>query len=192
MRRLERDPRGYPVPFFALRDDQGRPHFTVIDGAKQTLAMVRDLCAICGQPLLRCRWFVGGPMSAFHPLGDFGDGPMHAECANYALRVCPYLAVPNYAGLIGARAIDPSNKARIVSDDVEPDRPQIFVAALATGQTYTMFGHSKPHRPYLRAQLWQRGEILMELDRKMARRTTVEDVRQLAAGLRERLAIRRA
>ena len=35
MQQLPRDQRGYPVPVIVLRDNSGRPHFTMNDEAKR-------------------------------------------------------------------------------------------------------------------------------------------------------------
>src|SRR5215472_13925800 len=92
MAHLPLDPRGYPIPANVYRDAQGRPHFTINDDRKRLEQLRRDACPICDQSLYIGRWFVGGPLSAFHPNGAYIDLPMHHECATYALQVCPYLA----------------------------------------------------------------------------------------------------
>jgi hypothetical protein len=82
--------KGFPVPFFAAVLD-GVPDFRIADSSKKSLCAIKRLCWICGQkiryPEKFC--FVGGPICVRHRL--FSDGPMHLECAVFALKVCPYL-----------------------------------------------------------------------------------------------------
>ena len=89
------------------------------------------------------RWFVGGPLSAFHEFGAYLDGPMHKECGTFALEHCPYLAAPNYARRIDARTIVPgtlSNAVILQDNTTIPDRPEVFVFACAMG--YKRMGRS--------------------------------------------------
>ena len=88
-----RDTRGYPIPWTAMLDLDGRPDFRVIDVEKVTMAVNLKCCAMCGEPLGRHLAFIGGPVSFKTRL--FTDMPMHKECAIYAIQVCPWLAAPN-------------------------------------------------------------------------------------------------
>ncbi len=86
---LPRDPRGYPV-FYMVQPPPGQPaDFRVQNMAHKERAALRRLCGICGRSLGRRAWFLGGPMC----LGNhtFGEPPMHRECLDYALQVCPFL-----------------------------------------------------------------------------------------------------
>src|SRR5262245_2939618 len=90
---LPRDHRGYPVPYIVLYDEQGKPAFTANDAEKVWQAVRDKLCHICGQALDSYSWFVGGPGSAYLN-GDnaaYTDGPMHEDCMQFAMRVCPHL-----------------------------------------------------------------------------------------------------
>jgi len=150
------------------RDHAGRPHFTINDENKRQEIIQRDLCSICAQKLLRGRWFVGGPGSAFHERGAYLDPPMHDECVHYALRVCPYLAAPSYGKRIDARTLDPDHPPTILIDPtLDPERPEQFVAVMATGQKFILgelvpgvpfVQFVKPKRPYLRVEWWCAGE----------------------------------
>jgi hypothetical protein len=148
----------------AYRDPDGRAHFTINDEAKVQEFIEQDLCSICGAKLFRARWFIGGPRSAFHEHGAYIDPPMHDECAHYALRVCPYLAIPNYAKLVGDRTLSAADPVVVAKDTrVHPDRPDMFVAVLARGQTVThriAAHYIRPHRPYMRAEYWRHGHQL--------------------------------
>jgi hypothetical protein len=134
---LEKDSRGIPIPFLAMRDIDGTPHFTVNDHTRHLQCLAEDRCGICGKRLLRGRSFVGGPMSAFHPQGCYIDPPMHQECAEYALRVCPYLAAPKYIKRIDEAKIDPSkipNSIILQDSTTIPARPPLFVMVTSVKQ----------------------------------------------------------
>lgn len=84
--------KGFPVPFFAAVKD-GIPDPRLSDLRKAKACAKRRLCWVCGKALTPVVTFVGGPLSALN--GRYSDGPMHEECSTFALKVCPYLAIPN-------------------------------------------------------------------------------------------------
>ncbi|MFG7180718.1 hypothetical protein ACGYQ5_14415 [Burkholderia pseudomallei] len=88
---LPRDARGYPVPWFCAWVD-GKPDFRIADAAKVRLAVVGSRCWICGGTLGRYRSFLIGPMGAMNRVNS--EPPSHHECAQYAIRTCPFLALP--------------------------------------------------------------------------------------------------
>lgn len=177
MELLERDKRGLPIPFIVLRDASNVPHFTVNDQHKVDLCRRRKLCGICGKPFetfhdSRGRpnphpenagmTFVGGPMSALHKNGAYIDPPMHHECATFALRVCPYLAVKNYDTRMDDRL---AKKAAMIEGQVIlkdptmiPDRPEYFVAV--TASDYRIVNHRGYMKPLnmIRLSWWRHGE----------------------------------
>lgn len=176
MARLERDPRGYPIPVTVYRDRGGRPHFTINNEAARQRTIAEDRCPICGGPLLRGRWLVGGPASALHPRGAYIDPPMHDECAHYALRVCPYLAAPSYGKRIDDKTLTDDGKkdaGLMLDPTMMPHRPAVFVAVMFVGrpicisdtvsngtQRIKMVRHIKPRRPYRRVEFWREGREL--------------------------------
>lgn len=193
MARLPRDPRGYPIPAAVWRDAKGRPHFTINDESVRQSLIGDDRCPICADRLFRGRWFVGGPGSAFHKRGVYIDPPMHYECARFALLVCPYLAAPNYSKRIDDRTVTQADERRMIFDDptLDPARPALFVAAMATGQRLIrddifvgkrrlrIVRHIAPKRPLARVEYWRAGAMLdpfvgaaevaaMKLDEKYA------------------------
>lgn len=175
MARLPRDPRGYPIPVVVLRDRQGKPHFTTNDH-KVTLRMARERrCHICGQHLVnqaqvnpvRHMWFAGGVLSAFHPDGAYNDGPMHHECMQYAMQVCPYLAVRTWTGEIMDKTLQPDpNVLRLMVDATSiPGRPEVFVAVCVSTYSYTRvnnFYGFKIRQPYIAREYWRHGQQLTE------------------------------
>ena len=93
MKHLDRDHRGYPIPFIVFRDNDNKPHFTINDAAQNFSLPVTRPMRDMRRELLRGRWFVGGPMSALAPLGAYIDPPLHHECMRFALQTCPYLVI---------------------------------------------------------------------------------------------------
>jgi len=162
--------RGYPVPCMALVDQAGVPHFAINDERKRLRVIRDELCSICGTALFRGRWFVGGPLSAFHPEGAFIDPPMHSECARYALQVCPYLAAPRYSAEIGiakAKAhADALTESLVLLDrTMMPGRPHgdVFVALMTTRQIKIYDNlNLKPTPPYNVVEYWRRGERIAD------------------------------
>lgn len=167
MKGLKRDHRGYPIPAGVLIDADGKAHFTINDEVKRQTAIKKGLCAICGHKLMKMRWFVGGPLSAFHAFGSYIDPPMHEQCAKYALRVCPYLAAPRYVRRIDDRMVSAAKipGIQMVKDPTMiPERPELFVLIMTGNQQHIMNGamvqYLKPERPYRKVEYWMCGEQL--------------------------------
>lgn len=82
-------PQGFPVPYFVQQDPVDfrvvRPE-AFMAGAKQ------GRCWTCGQPRGRTFAFVAGPMCGLNRTSS--EPPSHRECAEYAAKVCPFLARP--------------------------------------------------------------------------------------------------
>jgi len=157
------DPRGYPIPWGVLIDSTGKAHFTINDEARRIMAIRNRLCPICGIRLWRALWFVGGPGSALHEHGVYIEPPMHRECATYALKVCPYLAAPNYNKRIDDRTMSAAERAKIpilVDPTLDDNRPAIFVLAMAHKMTITFNGYLRPHHPWQTIEFWRHGERL--------------------------------
>lgn len=130
MMTLAKDPRGYPIPWIVVIDKSGRPQFTINDNAKTEACHSKHLCAICGKRLDKLMWFVGGSRCFLHEHGAFIDPPAHHDCAAYALRVCPFLAMPNYAKRIDDKLLKPQHRpdgiALVSADFMEPSQPERF------------------------------------------------------------------
>jgi len=124
--RLARDARGYPIPHTVTFDENGTPDFRVIDPAKWAHAARFRCCGLCGEMLGGWLAFVGGDTSMRTRM--FIDLPMHRDCAQYALAVCPFLAAPVFAY---SRALP---AATALNEHVSPDRPDRF--GLATTKSY--------------------------------------------------------
>jgi hypothetical protein len=93
--RLEVDKRGYPIPWFVDRaapPKDGGPDFRVMDGDRLKRAIREKRCWICGLPLQGEAVFVIGPMCAVNRTN--AEPPNHSGCAEWAVKACPFLAVP--------------------------------------------------------------------------------------------------
>jgi hypothetical protein len=79
---------GMPVPEIVQWHD-GKPDFRAVDPARYIRHYRYKLCAICGTKLgLSCYW-IGGEASAQSHY--FTDGPMHRQCAELSISLCPFL-----------------------------------------------------------------------------------------------------
>ena len=84
--------RGFPVPYFVSFID-GKWDFVNLDPNKIIIAYRRKICFLCGEPLGRFAAFVIGPMGSINRVS--AEPPAHRDCAEYAVRACPFLARPN-------------------------------------------------------------------------------------------------
>ena len=92
IRALPIDPaRHVPVPWFASWVD-GKPDFRFVRPERIALAVRRELCWVCGQPMGRNRAFVIGPMCAINRVS--ADPPSHRDCALFSATHCPFLNNP--------------------------------------------------------------------------------------------------
>lgn len=88
---LDRTERGMPIPWFVDRPANGKIDFRVMNPASYSLAIRSRLCWICGRILGRYVAFTGGPLSIAQKI--FSDPPSHRDCTEYALKVCPFMAI---------------------------------------------------------------------------------------------------
>lgn len=86
------DDRGYLIPWFVDYVD-GKPDFRTMDPHKWRLAIMRKLCWLCGGILGVHKVFVIGPMCAINRTSS--EPPCHRECAEYAVKACPFLVRPD-------------------------------------------------------------------------------------------------
>ena len=86
------DDRGYPVPWFVHWID-GKPDFRVIRPGGVFTALTKRACWLCGDQIGRYAAFVIGPMCAINRISS--EPPSHRDCAEFAVKVCPFLVLPN-------------------------------------------------------------------------------------------------
>jgi hypothetical protein len=93
---LDRDPRGYPVPWFVDRAaplHNGGPDFRIMDGNHLRQAIRERRCWVCGRPLRsETGTYVIGPMCAINRVT--AEPPCHLACARWSARACPFLSQP--------------------------------------------------------------------------------------------------
>lgn len=155
MMELPKDDRGYPIPFTIERDASGKPNFSNHDPKRIAESIKNKRCSICGKPLNSDVWLLAGAKIAFSPIGAYVDPPMHKQCATYALKVCPYLAMPSFSKR-SPNGVKGSEQAIIVSG-----RPIVF----ALVKTFDFRLHVLPDkaivilpfRPFLDIEFWKDG-----------------------------------
>lgn len=91
-KRLKKRPqyRGLPIPYIAYIGDDGQPDFRITDEAKRLTVMRNVWCQLCGEPLGRSCFFVGGTEAAKH--NQYFEPACHLDCLIYAMQVCPFIA----------------------------------------------------------------------------------------------------
>lgn len=82
--------RGYPVPWFVAQLEDGTYEFRGTESSKILHAIRYKVCWLCGQPLGGNLAFVVGPMCTI--TRTTSEPPSHRDCAEWAMRVCPFLA----------------------------------------------------------------------------------------------------
>jgi hypothetical protein len=65
----------------------------MVDSSAFAACVRYGMCWLCGKPLGRHRVFVLGPMCVITRVNS--EPPSHRDCAEYAVRVCPFLTKPN-------------------------------------------------------------------------------------------------
>lgn len=96
-----RDHRGFIVPYFVQWFDhdrpskpgRGAPDFRVVDPHAFQHCVRFSMCWLCGQPLSKRTTFVLGPMCVITRTNS--EPGSHRDCAEYAMKVCPFLTKPN-------------------------------------------------------------------------------------------------
>lgn len=181
MAHLPKDARGYPIPFIVARTSDGAAHFTINDEVKVRHALERRLCGICGKLMHKTKlWLVGGPGSAFAKRGAYIDGPVHYECGQYALAVCPYLAMPNYARRIDDRKVTDAQRKEfaIFSDPTMiPEQPEVFVFGCTRGINIATHRYGRmivPLRPWDAVEYWKGGQRIGDIEGAAIAKATVE------------------
>ncbi len=92
MRLLPVDERGFVVPWFVDKDDQGKWEFRAMDARKWERAVKEKRCWVCGDRLGRYQTFVAGPMCGVNRTSS--EPPCHLECARWSAINCPFLNNP--------------------------------------------------------------------------------------------------
>jgi hypothetical protein len=166
---MPRDRRGYPIPVTAARDAKGNPLYVVTDFHARERMVAEDRCHLSGRKLFRGRWFIGGPMAAFHEHGAFLDGPMLDEASLFAVRTCPFIAAPNYSKrvdeLIADRAVKDGAAMTVrMEEKAVEDRPVLFARVMTVGNRIVPSDTGAPifvpKKPYRKVEFWRHGVLL--------------------------------
>jgi hypothetical protein len=159
MKDLPRDTNGYPIPFTMLRTEDGAADFTRHDLAAIGKSIFDQLCSICGQALHTDIWLLAGAKIALNPHGGYIDPAMHKQCAVYALKVCPYLALPSFAKRLPNEVDASHSSVRIITG-----KPVVFALVktcnyhvVTTPQGGTIL---LPIRPLLDIEYWREGRCI--------------------------------
>ncbi|GLH30150.1 hypothetical protein WSS15_28000 [Acetobacter pasteurianus] len=120
MLNLRRLNSGLPIPKFATWEGD-KPNLTVMNRDFFGTALRNKLCWICGQKMGRFASFVGGPKSTASKC--FVEPPMHRDCAEFAMQVCPYLVTGNNER---KNKLTPLEEKQHRSAGTDPDNPIIF------------------------------------------------------------------
>lgn len=92
--RLRRNRAGYPVPFFVATTPNGGDDFRIMLPSAFRRAVSQALCWVCGRRREEGRdAFILGPMCAVNRVT--AEPPSHQQCADYAVKVCPFLTRPD-------------------------------------------------------------------------------------------------
>jgi len=171
--RRPRDARGYPIPYVVQQPRGEAPRFPVVDLDAWRVCVTQRRCALCAREfrgaistidgclITEGVYFIGGPICADNRL--FFDPAMCEACARYAIRVCPYLALPSYNRTRGPEAFEgtrhaPSQVVEVASASVK--RPARFMLGRAPGYTVRHINGDKLvlARPWLELEWWACGE----------------------------------
>lgn len=81
---------GLPVPWVTATLPNGRPNFSVIEAGRIPQLVAERLCGVCGAQRNAWSAFIGGPSAVVQ--NAFLDPPMHPQCAQDSLHLCPHIA----------------------------------------------------------------------------------------------------
>ena len=150
------DARGYVVPFTQFIKPDGTPDFRVMDHERTSKAVRRKLCSLCGNPMRKSVWFIGGPKCVEY--GLFYDPPMHRECALYAIQTCPHLA---RAKGKYAPVPDHIEGARMIQGVMDDNKAEWFGLMESTGYTHDTANGMiviKGTLPWVSVERWRDGQ----------------------------------
>lgn len=91
MTKLPINDKGFPIPWF-VHNENGISDFRVIGRGKIEDAVKWKKCWLCGEKLGINMVFTIGPMCSINRVS--AEPPSHLDCAQYAVRACPFLNNP--------------------------------------------------------------------------------------------------
>jgi hypothetical protein len=123
--------KGYPIPYFVAYID-GVPDFRIVDERKLFLALSLRKCWVCGQHLGAHVAFVGGTLIVVNRIS--AEPPSHVDCAEFAVKACPFLLLPESRRRQAGMAELPTKPVGGVSLD---DNPGVAAVCVVKGSQYT-------------------------------------------------------
>jgi hypothetical protein len=198
IKRLPLDHRGFPVPWFVawivppnVEAEPQADHRVIRQSAMQP-AVRKRLCWTCGEPLGRTFVSLIGCMCSVNRV--ISEPPSHRDCAEYAVRACPFLARPQMhrreAGLpeqrVAAAGMALARNPGVVCLWISRVYPKPFRAS--AGQAGTLFQLGEPEETvwYREGRLATRQEVIDAIDDglpnllKPAREEGLEAITELA------------
>jgi hypothetical protein len=118
--------RGLPIPLvseYEGEDGSTLVDFTAVNGETALKVAAERRCGLCGEDLDYWVVFLGGPRSAASRM--YVDPPMHPDCAEAALILCPHIANPKLARAAKHKAGDV-----ITPDGFQDEKPQTWILYL--------------------------------------------------------------
>ena len=128
---------GFPI-FFLMQPPPGRVlDFKLYNPIHKLRCGLERLCMVCGQPLPYWLWFLGGEADLDN--GVCGDPPLHWDCANYSVQVCPFLTSTRLEFASGRGAV-PAQPHTAGGRDRSRPRPDTVVLGKTRGYTLARHG----------------------------------------------------
>lgn len=127
----------YPI-HFTQTVENGVPKWKVLDRKKQVECINKGRCHLCGEKLYAPYWWVCGP-DEYKRRAVMSNGPMHEECARFAIFICPFLNNPNYRSktdLYKDNEESPQVIKQMIEMGMEPDITRPARIALCTSNGY--------------------------------------------------------
>lgn len=158
--------KGMPVPALVMWI-KGVPDFRVTDLEQWDKLARNRLCSLCGTPLKKLMWFIGG-VSCFEGKLFF-DLPVHEDCGLYAFKICPYLALTtsSHNTAKGLPSV-PGHALVQYKEHVAEGRPKQIGFGASTSYVIGVNGDDPSHN-LIQAGSWVRGPFWLT-DREDAER----------------------
>src|SRR5919109_3273669 len=147
---LHAEPNGNPVTHEVGSSCMSEPEFRAMDPRKLKRCYQERLCWVCGEPLGKYLAFVIGPMCAVNRITS--ELPNHRECAEWAVKACPFLSMPKARYRPGLP--DGSQEPAGICLDRNPGVAMIWIT-----RTYSIFRAEHGNAGYL-VDLGEPEEIL--------------------------------
>lgn len=130
--RLPRGGNGYPIPWFVPTLPDGSRDARLGDQQKWLRAVQDALCWVCGGRLGARLAFVLGPMCTINRTA--AEPPMHRDCAEYSVKVCPLLVFPTMPRRRGTPLPAGATEMPGIHDDSNPGGVAIWMT-----RSFTVF-----------------------------------------------------